>query len=149
MSLGILSMLLFFSLTPSAIDYREPNVPLMRAAAWWRKHLVPYNQLLLVWVKNTITWIFILKHKDLATLGFQNNFHTHSLNSTNICAQFLKGRPTLCKTMLPPSTLGWRVLATNLLLLTSPRPDVSNKILKMGRAYKCQQSTFWPGNCWM
>ena len=59
-------------------------------------------------------------------------------------AQFLKGRSTLCKTMLPPSTLGWRALATNLLLLTGPRPDVSNKISKMERAYKCQWYTFWP-----
>ena len=61
------------------------SVPLMRAAAWWPKRL-DYNQLLLVWVKKTITihsQTTICKSLlcEMAILVFKNCFQTH----TSLC----------------------------------------------------------------
>ena len=63
-----------------------------------------------------------LKNRGLATLGFQKKFHAHQLKPTRAKASFQKGQPTPCKTRdaFPRSPLGYRVLATHLLSLTSP-----------------------------
>ena len=64
-----------------------------------------------------------LKNRGLATLGFQKNFHAHQLKPTQAKASFQKvNLATPCKTRdaFPRSPLGYRVLATHLLPLTSP-----------------------------
>ena len=63
-----------------------------------------------------------LKNRGLATLGFQKKFHAHQLKPTQAKASFQKVKPTPCKTRdaFPRSPLGYRVLATHLLPLTSP-----------------------------
>ena len=62
-----------------------------------------------------------LKNRGLATLGFQKKFHAHQKTNSSQ-GQFPKGQPTPCKTRdaFPRSPLGYRVLATHLLPLTSP-----------------------------
>jgi len=76
-----------------------------------------------------------LKSKDLDTHGFQKKFQTPT-KTRRSRAQFQKGQP------IP---LGWRVLATNLLLLTNPglKPTIQNSSPhKLGRVYNAERSTF-------
>ena len=64
-----------------------------------------------------------LKNRGLATLGFQKKFHAHQPKQTKAKASFQKvNLATPCKTRdaFPRSPLGYRVLATHLLPLTSP-----------------------------
>ena len=59
-----------------------------------------------------------LKNRGLATLGFQKKFHAHQLKPTQAKASFQKVNQN--RDAFPHSPLGYRVLATHLLPLTSP-----------------------------
>ena len=62
-----------------------------------------------------------LKNRGLATLGFQKKFHAHQLKPTQAKASFQKvNLPPEKRDAFPRSPLGYRVLATHLLPLTSP-----------------------------
>ena len=63
-----------------------------------------------------------LKNRGLATLGFQKKIPRTPTKTDSSQGQFPKGQPTPCKNRdaFPRSPLGYRVLATHLLPLTSP-----------------------------
>ena len=61
-----------------------------------------------------------LKNRGLATLGFQKKFHAHQLKPTQAKGTLQKANLPPAKLGSPRSPLGYRVLATHLLPLTSP-----------------------------
>ena len=63
-----------------------------------------------------------LKNRGLATLGFQKKIPRTPTKTDSSQGQFPKGQPTPCKIRdaFSRSPLGYRVLATHLLPLTSP-----------------------------